>query len=154
MNAQYASRGYFHVTYQRMTVPSKTLQQLWQWLAPLRAVDLLVVDAEGAEHLVLGPPLPAPKPSLIFFEVSAYTNSSVHDEKGPETLATLEASLRAQGYSKVRWDQDGSYTGKMPKNGTGDDLWALHGAGKRRHALQNSRVNGNWLPKLPDEKCE
>lgn len=66
-------------SFDELTVPSKTLPMLWAWLWPLGRIDVLAIDVEGMEHIVLGRPLPHPRPRFILFETS--TRHTVLPEK-------------------------------------------------------------------------
>ena len=81
-----------------MRVRTKTLEQVWHWLAPLDRVDILVVDVEGAEYEVIGTrPLPEPQPSYVLYESTGF--ESIDD--GKRKLAKLHEMLKRQGYEQA-----------------------------------------------------
>jgi hypothetical protein len=139
--------------YNRTCVPSITLQHVWDSLPqPLSRVDLLVVDVEGAEHLVLAPPLPSPLPAFIYFEVSALR---------PHSLHALSTSLKGQDYQRVRWrsevrvvggeeiDDGAASSAAAPSHIEGDQLW-VHGkawrsAHDRAKIVRNETCRGSDL---------
>ena len=155
--------------YDRRRVPAITLQSVWDGLPqPLSRVDLLVVDVEGAELLVLSPPLPSPLPSFLYFESSALQ---------PHSLHALTMSLKEQGYRRVRWLSEvrmdledwaaRSTTGATAPSshgegrstpGEGDELW-VHGKSwrptrDRAKVVRNETCRGSDLRlyKVRDEK--
>ena len=80
-------------SYRNVSVPVVTLSGLWaQRPDPTEPVDILAIDAEGAESLILaGPePLPQPRPSLILFE---------HFHLPAAEQSNIHLRLKAQGYS-------------------------------------------------------
>jgi len=93
-----------------------TLARVWEELkrvhGPIATVSLLVVDVEGSEDRLLGPPLPSPRPRLVMFE---------HKHLSMDRQRTINASLLEQGYSYV-----GGVAGGVGGNGArhGDSLYA------------------------------
>ena len=79
------------------TVPVVDLAGLWTQMRPWLSgkVDLLVIDAEGAEGKILGggAPLPRPRPSLILFE-------HVHLPRVQQE--TIDAKLLREGYKHLQ----------------------------------------------------
>ena len=78
-----------------VTVPVISISGLWaQRPNPAQRVDILVVDAEGAEPLILaGPePLPKPWPFLILYEHFHLTRS---------VQATIDTKLKAHGFHHI-----------------------------------------------------
>lgn len=70
--------------------------------------------------------MPEPRPSFIFFEVSAYRSTSVLAD-GPALYDALAASLRAQGYRKVQFVEGLKASDVHNK----DELWGRHEPGTR-----------------------
>ena len=84
-----------------MRVKAVSLDALWAWQAPSR-VDLLVVDVEGVEYGVLnGGRLPEPRPALLMFETSGFTDPAVNPN-GTAMLGALRARLAADGYVPLK----------------------------------------------------
>jgi FkbM family methyltransferase len=81
------------------SVPTLTLDALVRQ-SGLDHIDILVIDAEGAEERILASArLPSPRPELILFE-----RTHLHTSQ----KRSIEGSLRAQGYVKLGdiWNGD------------------------------------------------
>ena len=90
----------------------------------------------GVEHLVLGPPLPQPLPTYVFFEVSAYRNKPLYSNS-KSLYEEMASKLRAQGYRRI------AYTGGQRglQHTDFDDLWGLREAVERSSA-RRERAGG------------
>ena len=106
-----------------------TLPELWAKLQP-EAVDLLVVDVEGAESRILASgPLPTPKPRMIFFESTSFhvDVDGIGADALTQRAASVHASLRGQGYTRVAIDGGSQTESELWSNSSKlnlhDELW-------------------------------
>ena len=111
-----------------MRVKAVSLDALWAWQTPAR-VDLLVVDVEGVEYGVLnGGRLPEPRPALLMFETSGFTDPAVNPN-GTAMLGALRARLAADGYVPLKLgdgDNDGWSRSRYAGANWKDDLHVLN----------------------------
>ena len=115
-NTRWASSQGWTSDKHRRRVPTTTLALLWERLAPQR-VDILGVDAEGAEEAILGSRLPLPLPRAVYFETTCFNNRECAGAKGSQALSRVRSRLLQQGYTLVtRGNSQPSL----------NDLWVRH----------------------------
>jgi len=73
----------------KLQVPMYSMETLWNFYNFRRRIDILVIDAEGAEFPILSSTIPKPKPRLILFEIAKLRG---------EKEMIINKSLIEQGY--------------------------------------------------------